>query len=45
MAFGANGRIVYPIDVYPALKKAFDLMHQSDEHVLTLRQAPSGASK
>ncbi|HVP46649.1 MAG TPA: DUF3857 and transglutaminase domain-containing protein [Bryobacteraceae bacterium] len=45
MTFGANGHIVYPVDVYPALKKAFDLMHQSDEHVLTLRQAQPVAIK
>jgi len=45
MSFGTNGHIAFPVDVYPALKKAFDLMHQSDEHVLTLKQAQPVASK
>jgi len=45
LAFGNKGSILFPVAVYPTLKKAFDLMHQSDEHVLTLKQAPPPASK
>jgi hypothetical protein len=39
LVFGNKGAIVFSVEVYPTLKKLFDLMHQSDEHVLTLKQA------
>jgi hypothetical protein len=43
LVFGNKGAIVFSAAVYPTLKKVFDLMHQSDEHLLTLKQAqPAG---
>jgi hypothetical protein len=43
LVFGNKGSILFPAAVYPAVKKTFDLMHQSDEHLLTLKQAqPAG---
>ncbi|MBZ5590773.1 MAG: DUF3857 and transglutaminase domain-containing protein [Acidobacteriia bacterium] len=45
LIFGNEGHIVFPVSVYSGVKKAFDLMHQSDEHVLTLKQAQPVASQ
>lgn len=45
LVFGMNGAILFPSNAYPALKKLFDLMHQADEHVLTLKQAQQVATQ
>ena len=42
MAFGTKGSIYFPADAYPALKKIFDVVHESDTHTITLKQQPGG---
>ena len=37
MAFGLNGRLVFPVETYTGIKEAFDALHQRDAHVLTLK--------
>lgn len=44
LVFGNKGSILFPAESYPAVKKTFDLIHQSDQHVLTLKQAAPGGS-
>jgi hypothetical protein len=41
LVFGADGSVVYPVEIYPALKKVFDGIHERDNHTLTLRLGPS----
>jgi hypothetical protein len=38
LVFGRGGALIFPLSSYPALKKAFDAIHQEDEHTITLRQ-------
>lgn len=38
LEWGANGAVFYPATSYEPLKQAWDLIHQRDEHTLTLRQ-------
>ena len=37
------GGVAFPTETYAQLKKAFDVIHESDDHAMTLKQ--SGASK
>lgn len=37
-AFGNNGKIIFPRDVYPALKDLFGAFHKADTHIVTLKQ-------
>lgn len=41
-AFGDNGVIRFPKEVYPQLKQVFDTIHEADMHALTLRQQTVG---
>ena len=44
LIFGNKGSILFPAERYTAVKKIFDLIHQADQHVLTLKQsAPMGS--
>jgi len=43
LVFGRGGALVFPLTVYPALKKAFDAMYEQDQHSVTLRQQAAGA--
>ena len=43
LIFGRGGALVFPAANYPALKKAFDAIHEEDEHTITLRQEAGGA--
>ena len=38
LIFGRGGALVFPLAAYPALKKAFDAIHEQDQHTITLRQ-------
>jgi hypothetical protein len=44
LVFGNKGNILFPAESYTAVKKVFDLIHQADEHVLTLKQGAPGVS-
>jgi hypothetical protein len=44
LVFGNKGSILFPAETYSVLKKAFDLIHQADQHVLTLKQGAPGGS-
>lgn len=37
--FGANGKILFPVNVYEPVKGLFNAFHKADTHVITLRQA------
>jgi hypothetical protein len=37
--------LIFPKATYPNLKKAFDVLHQRDNHTITLKQAAAGAAK
>jgi hypothetical protein len=39
LAFGNNGRLLFPVATYQALKQVFDAIHQADMHAITLKQA------
>ena len=41
--FGGEGTIIFPVTSYSLLKKYFDVMHQSDNHTITLKQAATTA--
>jgi hypothetical protein len=47
MAFGREGRLAFPLKLYPDVKQLFDVIHQNDQQSLTLRQKPAsvGAAK
>ena len=36
--FGANGNLVFPQTSYPQLKMIFDVVHERDNHTITLKQ-------
>jgi hypothetical protein len=36
--FGANGKILFPVNVYEPLKQLFNAFHKADTHAITLRQ-------
>ncbi len=42
-AFGNGGAILYEANLYPQLKKIFNVIHERDNHVVTLRQMPLAA--
>jgi Domain of Unknown Function with PDB structure (DUF3857)/Transglutaminase-like superfamily len=37
--FGANGRMFFPPDIYPQLKRIYDATHELDNHTITLKQS------
>ncbi len=39
LRFGENGLILFAARSYPALKNAFDFVHQQDSHTVSLKQA------
>ncbi len=43
LVFGRGGRLAYQQKVYPAVKQAFDAIHDKDQHTITLRQQAAGA--
>ncbi len=47
LVFGRGGALAFPLSSYPALKKAFDAIHEEDQRSITLRQmtTASGAGK
>ncbi len=44
LAFGRGGRLIFPLSAYPAVKQAFDAIHDQDQHTLTLRQQAGGGA-
>lgn len=44
LVFGNKGSILFPPESYSSVKKVFDLIHQADQHVLTLKQGAPGGS-
>ena len=42
--FGGGNSIVFPVGTYPKLKAYFDMVHQSDNHTVTLKQAATTAA-
>jgi len=38
LTFGANGMILFPVSVYPTLKKVFDEIQLRDTHTLSLKE-------
>jgi len=42
LVFGRGGRLAYQQKVYPAVKQAFDVIHDKDQHTITLRQQAAG---
>jgi hypothetical protein len=36
--------LVFPKDTYPSLKKAFDVLHERDNHAITLKQDAAAAA-
>jgi len=41
--FAMDGTLLFPVDMYPAVKDFFDRVHTADEHTITLRQAEPGS--
>jgi hypothetical protein len=39
LVFGKNFALLYPVDAYSALKQLFEIVHTSDNHTLSLKQA------
>jgi hypothetical protein len=42
--FGGGDAIIFPVETYSKLKTYFDLVHQSDNHTLTLKQSAATAA-
>ncbi len=42
LVFGRGGRLAFPVQTYPTLKKVFDAIHDEDQHTLTLHQKAAG---
>lgn len=42
--FGGGGKILYPESGYASLKRLFDVLHQNDEHTITLKQSTGPAN-
>lgn len=45
LTFGGKDLLLFGKDVYPTLKKVFDIMHESDNHMLTLKAAEMAAAQ
>ncbi|HWP44352.1 MAG TPA: DUF3857 domain-containing protein, partial [Blastocatellia bacterium] len=43
--FGGGGAIFFNPDVYPNLKKIFDMLHERDNHTITLKQVASNQQR
>lgn len=37
-SFGADGNILYPATAYAQVKHVFDLIHEADDHIVTMKQ-------
>jgi hypothetical protein len=37
-SFGGTGTILFPLQTYPQLKQLFDVLHERDNHTITLKQ-------
>ncbi|MBV8819332.1 MAG: hypothetical protein JO022_13315, partial [Acidobacteriaceae bacterium] len=48
-AFGGGGKLLYPVESYPTMKKVFDAIAKSDEHAFSLKLAtaavPTGTGR
>src|SRR6185295_2938351 len=42
--FGGGDAIIFPVETYSKLKTYFDLVHQADNHTLTLKQSAATAA-
>lgn len=42
--FGGNDSILFPATSYATLKKIFDILHQQDDHTITLKQSATTAA-
>ena len=42
--FGGGDAIIFPVETYSKLKTFFDLVHQADNHTLTLKQSAATAA-
>ncbi len=42
--FGGGDAILFPAKSYAQLKKIFDILHQEDEHTITLKQSATTAA-
>jgi hypothetical protein len=42
LTFGRKGALTFDRSNYPAIKSAFDIIHQHDNHAITLKQTESG---
>jgi hypothetical protein len=42
--FGGGDNILFPETAYPAIKELFDILHQNDEHTITLKQTTAPAN-
>ena len=42
--FGGGGNILFPETAYASLKRLFDILHQNDEHTITLKQTTGPAN-
>ncbi len=42
--FGGGGNILFPQNAYASLKNLFDLLHQNDDHTITLKQTTGPAN-
>lgn len=42
--FGGGGKILFPANGYASLKRLFDILHQNDEHAITLKQSTGPAN-
>ncbi|HEY1206046.1 MAG: DUF3857 and transglutaminase domain-containing protein [Bryobacteraceae bacterium] len=45
LVFGRGGRLAFPPQVYPTLKKVFDAIQEQDQRTLALRQQAPGAGR
>jgi hypothetical protein len=42
--FGGHGKILFPVQNYASLKTLFDLIHQANDHTITLKQIAAATS-
>jgi transglutaminase-like putative cysteine protease len=42
--FGGGGTILFPVDTYNGVKQLFDVVQQSDDHTITLKQVTASSS-
>jgi hypothetical protein len=39
--FGGNETVLFPVEIYPQIKRLFDEVHKADNHMITLKQIGS----